>query len=160
MFDTTYTEVGSLLYRLKSKGDESTVPLIADAAVDCISKKFAAYSIDGLMGVPPSDTNRRVQPVQAIIRELAAHLSKPDYSTMLRKIKETPSLKNISETTKRRELLKDAFKVEKTGLGTILLVDDLFRSGETATAVTNVLRGEGGVKTVLLLTITKTRTRR
>lgn len=160
MFHTEYTEVGKLLYRLKSRGDENTVPSLVSASVDCIRQRFAGFTIDALIGVPPSDTNRKVQPVKAIVGALAEALSKPDLSDRLKKVKDTPSLKNIFETEKRRELLKDAFTAEKLGLETVLLVDDLYRSGETATEIVNTLKTQADVKTVLLLTMTKTRTLR
>ncbi len=41
----------------------------------------------------------------------------------------------------------------------ILLCDDLYRSGATASVITNLLKNEGKAKTVRLLTLTRTRSK-
>jgi predicted amidophosphoribosyltransferase len=79
------------------------------------------------------------------------------------KVKETSSLKNIDDSTTRKEELKDAFKVKdkRRYAGKSLLVfDDIYRSGETLTEITRVLYEEGKVKEVYVLVLTKTRTKR
>lgn len=158
-FDTERSEVGELLYKLKYKGDQSALGPIVAACVDCIQSRFSGYAIQALIGVPPSETNRRVQPVQLVVEELARALGVADLSNRLRKVKDTPPLKSISETEKRQVALKGAFVINKLGVETVLVVDDLFRSGETATELVNTIRANAGVKTVLLLTVTQTRTR-
>lgn len=42
---------------------------------------------------------------------------------------------------------------------TVLLFDDLYRSGETLNAVTKVLKEQGEVEDIYVLTITRTRTK-
>jgi predicted amidophosphoribosyltransferase len=73
-------------------------------------------------------------------------------------LRETPGLKNVHDAEQRRELLEGAFEAERTlvqGKG-ILLVDDLYRSGATANAVTIALLAAGAAR-VYFLAATRTR---
>ena len=78
------------------------------------------------------------------------------------KTRETAALKAIDDQTIRHEELAGAFTARDTRFKgeNILLFDDLFRSGETLSAITDVLRGNGKLSMVFALTITKTRSRR
>lgn len=110
--------------------------------------------------MPPSRKRRGVQPVQQIVKGIAQKLAKPFDFTAVRKLKDTPELKNVDEYSERLRLLEGAFvvDVEKVQAKSILLIDDLYRSGATAASVTMALL-EGGAQAVRLLTMTKTRTR-
>lgn len=76
------------------------------------------------------------------------------------KTKNTPELKDVFDYQERLKLLEDAFQVnDDTARGKrILLVDDLYRSGATASVVAQNLI-DGGAATVFMLAMTKTRTR-
>ncbi len=78
----------------------------------------------------------------------------------VKKIKSTPELKNVSTLQQRYEILKDAFEVIDVSIRgkTVLLLDDLYRSGATLRALTEVLYKQGGVKNVKVLVLTKTKT--
>lgn len=75
------------------------------------------------------------------------------------KIKKTGQLKDIFGKSERAEALDGAFAVSKRqSCGKRLLVfDDLYRSGATASAVCNLLTREGGAAEIFLLTLTRTR---
>ena len=64
------------------------------------------------------------------------------------------------EYSQRLKLLEGAFRVDDAAVAgkRVLLVDDLYRSGATATAVTQVLLA-GRAAAVLMLAMTKTRSR-
>jgi predicted amidophosphoribosyltransferase len=83
----------------------------------------------------------------------------PILSSCLKKTKDTSELKDVFDLGKRSELLQDAFAVDaaKAKGKRILLFDDLYRSGATATAITRVLKEQGGAAAVYLLTLTRTR---
>jgi predicted amidophosphoribosyltransferase len=75
-------------------------------------------------------------------------------------IKDTPELKDVFDYQQRMRLLQGAFNVDRDAVGgkRILLVDDLYRSGATATVVAQGLL-EDGAAAVYMLAMTKTRTR-
>lgn len=68
-------------------------------------------------------------------------------------------LKNINHPTERKKHVEGLYQVNAslTGGRNVLLFDDLFRSGTTMNAITDVLLGAGQAATVRALTITKTR---
>lgn len=113
-----------------------------------------------IVPMPPSRRRTGYQPVVEIASALADGLGKPINVTAVSKTKETPELKNVFDYQERLRLLQDAFQVNVESISgrALLLVDDLFRSGATATAVTGAFL-KGHARSVYLLAITKTRTR-
>ena len=74
------------------------------------------------------------------------------------KTRETPGLKGVKDPEERRELLDGAVTVDQAkvkGQG-VLLVDDLYRSGATANAVSVALLSAGAAR-VYFLAATRTR---
>lgn len=70
-------------------------------------------------------------------------------------------LKNVHEFDERLRLLEGVREVDQTmaqGVR-VLLFDDLYRSGATMNAITEVLNDDGGAAEVFALTITRTRSR-
>ena len=70
--------------------------------------------------------------------------------------KNTAQLKDVFERAKRDEILADAFAVNRSDTQgkSVLIFDDLFRSGATAGAITRLLLGPGAAAKVYLLTLT------
>jgi competence protein ComFC len=68
-------------------------------------------------------------------------------------------LKGIMDRDKRAELLEGLHSVDpsQTKRKNILLFDDLFRSGATMNAITDLLMQEGRAASVRVLTLTRTR---
>ena len=74
------------------------------------------------------------------------------------KVKSTGQLKDVFDFAKRTEILNGAFTVDVATTGKrLLLLDDLFRSGATTSAITDLLRKVGAARAVYLLTLTQTR---
>jgi predicted amidophosphoribosyltransferase len=75
------------------------------------------------------------------------------------KVKRTPQLKDVFDFAKRTEILDGAFAVDatKTTGKRLLLLDDLYRSGATVSAITTLLLTAGAARAVYLLTLTQTR---
>jgi predicted amidophosphoribosyltransferase len=71
-------------------------------------------------------------------------------------------LKDITDPDQRREALEGLYDVDPahTAGAHILLFDDLFRSGATMNAITDVLLGKGKAASVRVFTITRTRSNR
>jgi predicted amidophosphoribosyltransferase len=71
----------------------------------------------------------------------------------------TTQLKGVTDPEKRKELVEGLYAVDPTCTAgrSVLLFDDLFRSGSTMNAITDVLMQQGRATVVRALTITKTR---
>lgn len=157
-FDTTRSELGELVYQLKYANQPQAADTIAETMASFFMNKPVVQSRIELVVPVPASTARAVQPVTTIASKLAKRLGKPFSENAIRKTKETPSLKSITDLEQRREVLDEAFEADETqvkGKG-ILLVDDLYRSGSTANAVTLALIA-GGASRVYFLAATRTR---
>lgn len=154
-FDTTRSEVGELLFRLKNRADTSTVPEIAAAAVQFI--RSWKPPIDMIVPVPPSSA-RAVQPVMLLAQAISQQLGIPLIQCVT-KTRDTPQLKNIYDLDERLKALDGVHAADPaTAQGRrILLFDDLFRSGATMNAITTTLYDQGKAAQVFALTITRTR---
>ncbi|MGB7060696.1 MAG: hypothetical protein WBD58_23545 [Geitlerinemataceae cyanobacterium] len=162
-FDTTRTELGEALYQLKYNFDRSKVDPIAEIAANYIRSHFRVFRyFQGIIAVPPSKLDRPFQPVLELARAIGEKtgLSVPD--DYLMKVRQTQALKDIEDSEIRQQQMQGAFQVadQRYAQQSLLVFDDLFRSGETLNAVCNALTTQGGVGRVYVLTITITRTRR
>lgn len=123
------------VFRLKNRNDKRTLDPIADTAVQFLGSWKPP--VDVIVPVPPPRPRAGFQPVIEIARAIGTRLSKPVNTAAVSKRKNTPELKNVFEYQRRLELLQGAFEVEAQAVRDqrILLVDDLYRSGATATVV-------------------------
>lgn len=156
-FDTTRSPLGELMYQLKYCGQSKAANEIAAVMAAFLSKMPVVSRIDLIIPMPAS-TQRSVQPVDLIATALATSLKKTYANAAVSKTRQTPTLKNVYDPEQRRELLDGAFEADKKlidGKG-VLLVDDLYRSGSTANAVTLALIAAGASR-VYFLAATRTR---
>ncbi len=155
VFDTTRSELGELLYRLKYRGDKSAAQEIIDTAAAFLERHRSKFDI--LIPVPPSGA-RAVQPVILLATGIGAAVRLPVIECVTVTRSAMP-LKGVMEREKRAELLAGLHKVDssQTQGKNILLFDDLFRSGATMNAITDLLMQEGKAASVRALTITRTR---
>jgi predicted amidophosphoribosyltransferase len=158
-FATERTEIGEALYKLKYHNDRTQVEPIAGTVADFIRGRSELADIKAVLAVPPSDTRRSFQPVEALTARIGALLSLPAPDDYLLKAKQTMPLKNVTDKCTRREKLENAFAVfdQRFADMHILLFDDLFRSGETLKAVTVALLFLGNAAMVSVVTATSTR---
>ena len=111
----------------------------------------------------PSSKERRLQPVDEIASALGEQRGVLVLTDFLEKKTSKEELKNISDPKRRKEALKDGIVVKgnrKLQGKSVLLVDDIYRSGTTLNACCSVLKEYTGVKSVSVLTMTKTRSNR
>lgn len=161
VFDTKRSEMGDLLYRLKYKSDKLALDDIIDTVVNFLKNHWKIVdAIAAIIPVPPS-RNRTFQPVLRIAKGISSRLKIPFHADILVKTKETSELKNVFEFETRMKLLKNAFGAASNMLRgkSILLIDDLYRSGATLNAVTEILYKQGKIHKVYVLTLTKTRSK-
>lgn len=79
----------------------------------------------------------------------------------IRKVKQIAELKNVYDAEERKQLLKGAFEASAEAIKgqRILLVDDLYRSGATMSAITEALLASGASQ-VYAFSFTQTRTKK
>lgn len=152
--------MGELLYRLKYKRDNSIIDEITDTIISFI--QTTNWKIDLIVPVPPSNQNRKIQPVLILSEKVAENLKINICKDCVYKIKKTPQLKDIYDYNERYNILKDSFQINQMVVKNknILLIDDLYRSGATVNAITKDLIEKGKVNIVYLIVLTKTRSKR
>lgn len=159
IFDNTRSEIGELLYQFKYRNNQNALQQIVRAAIGYLGDKVKG-KIDVILPVPPSNPARTV--TSQIAQELANGLRVGFSSTALKKAKNTSALKSVTDLEERRRLLEGVFTADKQQLEgkSVLLVDDVYRSGATLSAATEVVAGQGKAKVVYVLAITRTRVHR
>lgn len=159
VFNTTRTQIGELLYRLKYQSDRAVIDDIASSAAEFIRR--TGWGADVLVPVPPSRVSRPVQPVLVLAREIGNRLAITVQDDCVKRIKDAAELKNVYDYDERLRLLEGAYAVAPgcVAARTVLLFDDLFRSGATMNSITALLYDRGQAKDVFALAITRTRRR-
>ena len=159
MFETEYTELGGLLYRLKSQKDKSVVNEIVETVAEFVQRIWQP-PVSMIVPMPPSNI-RAEQPVVILAEALAERLRLPVRHAVT-KIKKTEQLKNINDYDERIRSLEGAFSADPSLLSEqrVLLFDDLYRSGATMNSVATVLHQQGKASEVYALTLTRTRVNR
>jgi competence protein ComFC len=152
-FETTRTEIGELLFKLKYRNDQTVIGELADAAAAHLAKWRP--DVDLVIPVTPSKV-RAKQPVFLVGAEIAKRIKVPFSSDYVSRREALPELKNVSRE-ERVKLLKSAHDIQddKVKSRKILLFDDLFQSGSTMSAITAALL-DAGAKQVVALTLTRT----
>jgi competence protein ComFC len=158
-FASQRSELGELLYKLKFRRNKTVVPAIAEVVGDFAQSYLPRVEL--IVPVPPS-TPRREQPVILLARAIGERIGIPVFEDCVWKVHETSQLKNVFDFNERLRLLDGAFEVDRPIVEdkTVLLFDDLYRSGATLNAVTILLYDQGCAKDVIALTLTRTRTLR
>lgn len=161
VFENTRSEIGEAIFKLKNRSDKGQVDVIAEAAAEFIKSQPPLRDVSVIIPVPPSDTARKFQPVNLIAEAVADKLGIESMSDYLKKIKQTAQLKNMDAASKRKEL-DGAFEAEDDRYEDqhVLVLDDLFGTGETLRAITQCLSDQGKVAKVSVLTMTMNRSRR
>jgi len=155
-FESKRSELGELLYKLKFRRNKSVIPQIAEV-VGNFAESYLP-KVDLIVPVPPS-TPRKEQPVILLAHAIGERIGVPVFEDCVWKVRETSQLKNVFDFDERSRLLDGAFEIDRAVANgkTVLLFDDLYRSGATLNAVTSLLYDQGGVKDVVALTLTRTR---
>ena len=158
VYDTTRSELGELLFLLKYRSKLSAADDIVQAASSFLNRSRSKFDL--IVPVPPSG-HRPVQPVIILARGIGKALRLPVVESVTT-TRPANQLKGVMERERRNELLEGLYAVDRnvTAGKHILLFDDLYRSGATLNAVTDLLMNQGDAKTVRVLTVTRTRRNR
>ena len=154
-FDTIRTEIGELLYRLKYKTDVSALADIGEASERFI--RSWRIKFDLIVPIPPTRA-RRVQPLHQMCDELGKRFHVPVVKAAVKKTRGAAELKNLHEFKDRRRVLADAVAADRRLVEgrSVLLVDDLIRSGATMSTVAEAL-STAGASSVYAFALTQTR---
>lgn len=161
-FDTEYTEIGQMLHKLKYQNDKSQIEPLAGKLHEFFQDRRAAPNISSIIPIPPSNEDRRFQPVTELANALGEKIGINVLHDYIQKIKITQTLKSVETQAAKEKLLRGVFKVnpdidpDRVGKN-VLLFDDLYQSGATLREVTKTLNNEKYIRSIYVLTVTKTR---
>ncbi len=156
-FHTVRPEAGEALFQLKYRFDFSQVPLIAQQMNASFGAAFSSVSL--IIPMPASKARSR-QPVTEIAKEFAHLKGIPCCENLLVKTNKTPPMKDIATREDKVSTLMEAFTVYDVlneGLYNVLIIDDLFDTGSSLEAATNVLRDYNKIRNIYVATVTRKR---
>ena len=158
IFDTTRTEIGELLFQYKYRGRVGALNHIVQLAMTKLNAFRGRYDV--VVPIPPSSPVRIF--TLRIASGIASGLKTKCSWTALQKTKATEQLKTISDPLQRKSILLGVYSAAPKELKnkTVLLVDDVYRSGATMEAAAETLSGQGQARAVHVLAITRTRVNR
>ena len=158
VFETRRTEIGELLYQFKYRSNQQALNQLLALAMQRTAKAKGKFGL--VLPVPPSNPIRTV--TQQIAAGLALGLASRTSTTALTKVRPTDELKSVTDPARRKDLLSGVFAAAPAQIRgkSILLVDDLYRSGATLEAATEAAYHQGGAGAVYVFAVTRTRVHR
>lgn len=156
-FDTIRPEVGEALFQLKYRSDYSQIAIIANQLYQSLRVAFSSCTL--IVPMPASKVRPR-QPVTEIAKELARLMNISCYENLLVKTNATPAMKDIETRDEKISTLMGAFTVYDVlppGKHDVLIIDDLFDTGSSLEAATNVLKSYTKIRNVYVATVTRKR---
>lgn len=150
-FETTRTEIGELIYRLKYKNDINCLKQMIQLMKEFLIKWNIKDKIDIVIPVPPSKKGRIYQPAFELAKEIAKFLNK-DYKLNVLSKETNLQVKDgysVSGTIKQNQ------KIYKKS--NVLVIDDLYSTGKTLNEVCRVLRNDDNIEKIYCLAMTKTK---
>lgn len=145
---------GELAYRLKYQGDRSALEQILRKVALLRQQHPELFAVDAIVPVPPS-MSRDGEPVLETARALGQQLDVPVLAALV-KTRPTRPQKEMRTLAEKRANVAGAFAVQApVGRERLLVVDDLYDSGETLAEATRVLK-RAGAAAVCVFALSKT----
>ncbi|MCL2189174.1 MAG: hypothetical protein FWC16_09670 [Defluviitaleaceae bacterium] len=153
-YETVRTELGELVYQLKYRGRYECINSILALISPFLDSIKEQWAVDVIIPIPASK-QRDIQPVHELAHAIAQYLRVDYFDEVLEKTSSTASkdMDKSSKTLKGNIVAKIKAQREHN----ILLIDDLFQSGETLKECVSVLREDEMLKQIYVLVMTKTR---
>lgn len=135
------------LYDFKYHNQRNYAGFFAECMEKYHGKRLKALEIDGIVPVPVHKKKRKSRgynQAELLAKELSKYLNIPMYPDYLVRQINTSPQKELSDILRIKNL-KNAFKIGQNTvqLDKILLVDDIYTSGATIEACTEILLSEG-----------------
>ncbi len=105
-WNTTRTEMGELVYRLKYQNDKTSIAKI----VDLLGKYKGLETMDAIVPIPSTNKQRPIKPVCEIARELGKRVGVPVKLDALEKSHGGKELKNIDDP-EEIEIVRDLERI-------------------------------------------------
>lgn len=155
LWKNSYTHLGQLLHSFKYNGRVDTSREIIEISSDFLIRWMHDKNLNAVIPTPPS-AYRVIQPVYVIAEAVAQCLGVPYSENVLEKTSKEQA-KNMQKGTKDLTGTIIQHLPAKRECN-ILLIDDIFSTGVTATECVSVLRKDPLIRSIYYLAITKTRT--
>ncbi len=155
-FNTVRSPIGQCLYDLKYGQKFSSIKDIMDIiSSDSDFRKFIE-KMNIIIPTPPSNKHRNLQPVILVAQEIA-RVFKKELRQDIFSSSNCEEIKNI-DTNEKYERIRQSLNLQgQLEMSKhILLFDDVFDSGATLMAMTNIMIEKGYTK-ISIFTLTKTR---
>jgi predicted amidophosphoribosyltransferase len=154
-FDTTRSEIGEALFKLKYRNDWTQVAPLAQEVANSIYPKFSNV---GLLIPMPASTQRPRQPVTELAVALGKIVGKPVFENILIKAPSGQQSKNLTTKEDKVNALNGCFSINdgigNEGAWNVLIVDDLFDTGASLEQACIALRGYKKIKRLYAATLT------
>jgi len=153
-YNNSRSEMGELVYQLKSKHDWSVV----DNIVDLVQTVKGLDKMDAIIPIPPGNKDRSKQPVYSIATEIGNRFNIKVYLDALEIPRGSQELEGIDDPRKRQVELRSSMRLAKNynlSGRNILLIDELYRPGSPLTVATELLYEKAGANNVYVLTLVK-----
>ena len=125
-----------------------------------VNLKSAFQTVSFVIPIPPSK-NRTIQPAVELARKVSEKMKLPFFENILLKKGTTPQMKDISTTKERIDALMGCFYINDAitndGSWDVLVIDDLYSSGASLSAATQVLRNYRKVRKIFVATFSRTK---
>lgn len=139
--------IKNALYDFKYNNQRSYGEFFGECILEQYNEAFEALHLDGIIPVPIHREKRRKRgynQAEVLAGYLGEQLKIPVYSSYIVRVINTNPQKELNDKTRMKNL-KNAFKIgqNKVQLKRVLLVDDIYTSGATIEACTQVLIDAG-----------------
>ena len=146
-----YKSMSDSIYRFKYRGRQEYAKYYAACMAGRMGDWILRCRPDALVPVPVHASKRRdrgYNQAEVLARELGAILHIPVESNLIKRVRKTAPMKDLS-AAERQNNLKRAFKICRNDvkLSTIIIIDDIYTTGSTIDAMSYELR-RAGVKRI------------